>query len=84
MSAADAEQHILEETAGNGVVTTRSFDARNGLVRTIQAGPSGSGHAIANLYYGFDTTGSRTHPGKAVFRSFVILRSLRQSDQRCG
>ena len=56
-NAVDAELRITQETAGNGVVTTRTFDADRGFVTAIEAGPSG---ALASFSYGFDTLGNLT------------------------
>ena len=37
-NTANAEMQITQQTAGNGVVTNRAYDANNGLVSTIQVG----------------------------------------------
>jgi len=56
-NARDAEQHLLQQTAGNGVVTTQSFNASNGRLNSISAGASG---AVANFSYTYDGIGQLT------------------------
>lgn len=46
-----------QQTAGNGVVTNRAYDANTGLVATIQAGPS---NTVANFSYAFNNIGTLT------------------------
>ena len=55
LNALDAEQHITQETAGNGVVTTRSFSATTGRLLTIAAG---NGNLVQNLSYTYDSIGN--------------------------
>ncbi len=45
-NARDQLLHLITETAGNGVVTTRTFSPQTGWVSTIQAGSSA---AVANF-----------------------------------
>jgi RHS repeat-associated protein len=53
----DAEMHLTQSTAGNGVVTNQAFDPRTGLIQTQRAGGSG---AVASFDYAFDTIGNLT------------------------
>ena len=53
----DAELRLLQDTAGNGIVTNRTFDQAQGTIDTIQAGTSAS---VADFAYGFDTIGNLT------------------------
>src|SRR5262249_58874473 len=41
-NARDAEQHLTQQTAGNGVVTTRNFNAATGRLTSIVAGAGAS------------------------------------------
>ena len=50
-NAIDAEQHITQQTAGNGVVTSRSFSALNGRLLSLAAG---SGNSVQNSAYTYD------------------------------
>jgi RHS repeat-associated protein len=56
-NAVDAEGRVTQETAGNGVVTNRTFDANRGFITSVTAGPSNS---VANLAFAFDTIGNLT------------------------
>jgi RHS repeat-associated protein len=49
--------HLTNETAGNGLVTSTTYNANNGLIQTIQAGAS---NAVANFSYYFNTQGDLT------------------------
>ncbi|HEX5324012.1 MAG TPA: RHS repeat-associated core domain-containing protein [Capsulimonadaceae bacterium] len=51
----DAELHLVSQTAGNGVVTSQSFDATTGRILSIMAGTSNS---VADQTYNFDTLGN--------------------------
>ncbi|MEM6649828.1 MAG: RHS repeat-associated core domain-containing protein [Pseudomonadota bacterium] len=53
----DAQQRITQETAGNGVVTNRAFDALKGTIDTIQAGVGGT-NSVANMAFTFDDIGN--------------------------
>jgi len=53
----DQELRLTQSTAGNGVVTTRTFDANRGFVTGVAAGPS---NAVADFSYTFDTIGNLT------------------------
>jgi RHS repeat-associated protein len=85
LNALDAEQHITQETAGNGVVTTQSFDTPTGRLLTIGAAVAGnSNNAVQNLSYTYDVLGnvlSRTDFNENVAESFTydVLNRLTQS-----
>jgi RHS repeat-associated protein len=55
VNARDAELHLISQRAGNGVVTTQSFDPLTGLIQNQRAGP---GNAVASFDYAFDTIGN--------------------------
>jgi RHS repeat-associated protein len=61
-NARDAELHLLQATAGNGVVTNQSFNADTGTLAGICATPdSGTcDGATANFSYSWDTIGRLT------------------------
>src|ERR1700682_560990 len=42
LNSVDAEQHIIQETAGNGVVSTQGFDPTTGRLLTIEAALNGT------------------------------------------
>jgi YD repeat-containing protein len=46
-NARDAEGHLTQQTAGNGVVTTQSFDAVTGRLTAITAGRQGRCRTMA-------------------------------------
>src|SRR5262249_38899152 len=50
-NARDAELHLTQDTAGNGVVTSRTFDPTNGRLTNIRAGTS---NAVAAFDYTYD------------------------------
>ena len=60
-----ASGKITSERAGNGVVTTRTYDVLDRL-RTVQAGP---GNAVQNNTYSYDTIGNLTQRADAVLNS---------------
>jgi RHS repeat-associated protein len=71
LNALDAEQHITQETAGNGVVTTQTFDAPTGRLLMTDAG---NGNAVQNLSYTYDALGnvlSRTDANENMAESFT-------------
>jgi ethanolamine utilization protein EutA (predicted chaperonin) len=45
-NARDAELHLTRDTAGDGIVTARGFDALTGRLTSIVAG---SGNGVANF-----------------------------------
>ena len=51
----DAEQRLTQQTAGNGLVTTDSFDALTGR---LTATATGSGGAVQNLGFTYDKGGN--------------------------
>ena len=55
LNALDAEQHITQQTSGNGIVTTRSFSATTGRLLTVDAG---NGNLVQNLSYTYDSLGN--------------------------
>jgi RHS repeat-associated protein len=55
LNALDAQQHITQQTSGNGVVTSRSFSATTGRLLTTAAG---AGNAVQNLSYTYDSLGN--------------------------
>lgn len=54
----DAEGHVLNQTFGNSVSVTQSFDVRNGRVTAQTAG---AGNAVQNVTYAYDTLGNVTN-----------------------
>ena len=77
----DAELRVLQETAGNGVVTNRTFDQNRGFVTAVAAGVS---NAVANLSFTFDAIGNLTARGDVisnVFETFTydVLNRLTQA-----
>ena len=67
----DAEQHILQQTAGNGLVTTRSFSTTTGRLNSIA---TGSNNAVQNLSYTYDLLGnplSRSDANTSMSESFT-------------
>lgn len=56
-NALDAELRVTQETAGNGVVTNRAFDANRGFITSVTAGAANS---VANLTFTFDAIGNLT------------------------
>ena len=70
-NTADAEGHLTQQTAGNGVVTNAAFTASTGRISTIQAGTS---NAVANFSYAFDTLGNltnRTDANQSLAETFL-------------
>src|ERR1043166_7706570 len=56
-NARDAELHLTQDTAGNGIVTARGFEATTGRLTSIVAG---SGNGVANFSYSYDALGNPT------------------------
>ena len=74
--AVNAEGQTTEATLGNGVGTTRSYDAATGLVRSIQSGV-GESSAVQDLGYRFDSLGNLTTRedfSQEVYESFAYDR----------
>lgn len=57
-NAADAELHLTQSTAGNGVITNNDFDLDTGALETIDVGVSGASHSLGELSYQWDTIGN--------------------------
>lgn len=57
-NALDARLNVTQETLGNGLQTTRQFDAVHGLPDWIRTGPSGSSTGVQNLAYTWDKVGN--------------------------
>ncbi len=59
VNARDAEMHLQQSTAGDGVATIQVFDPATGLLEQIRASADGSDDgSVANLQYGFDSNGT--------------------------
>ena len=74
--AVNAEGQTTEATLGNGVGTTRSYDAATGLIRTIQSGV-GESSGMQDLGYTFDSLGNLTTRedfSQEVYESFAYDR----------
>jgi RHS repeat-associated protein len=56
-NAYDAEAHLTQQTFGNSVVTNKVYNANTGRISTIQAG---TGNAVQNLSFTFNTLGNLT------------------------
>jgi len=65
-NARGAEQHLTQQTAGNGFVTTRNFDPANGRLTSIAAGSGASVQNSATLgvsltkTFGYNAIGNLT------------------------
>ena len=67
---ADAELHLLTQTAGNTVLQTDTFDANTGRLLTVKAGPS---YSVAQFGYEWDSIGNltkRTDDISSVYEKF--------------
>ena len=69
--ALSAEGQVAEARYGNGVGTTRTYDAQTGRVQSIQSGP-GVSTTVQDLGYVFDTAGNLTT--REDFRAGVYER----------
>jgi RHS repeat-associated protein len=56
----DAELHLAQTTAANGVVTNKSFDPNTGLISVVQAGTATNPSSLDTWSYSFDTVGNLT------------------------
>jgi RHS repeat-associated protein len=63
-NARDAELHLTQQTAGNGVVTNQGFDPHTGRLTTILAG-TGTSYIVENFSYTYDTLGNVLTRGDA-------------------
>jgi RHS repeat-associated protein len=67
----DAEQHLTQQTSGNGIVTTRAFSATTGRLQSIAAG---AGNSVQSSSYTYDLLGnplSRTDDTQGLSESFT-------------
>jgi YD repeat-containing protein len=65
-NSSDAWGNGSQETLGNGIVTTRAFDAVTGWLASINSGPVGNTTSVQNLSYLYDLVGNviqRMRPG---------------------
>jgi RHS repeat-associated protein len=82
-NARDAELHLLQDTAGNGVVSNRTFSATTGRMGSITAGLNGSS-AVQNMSYTYAALGNlltRADSNTGLSESLVydVLNRLTQS-----
>ncbi|MGC2780213.1 MAG: RHS repeat-associated core domain-containing protein [Bradyrhizobium sp.] len=56
-NAMDADGHLTQQTAGNGLVTSRVFDPLTGRLASVA---TGVGSAVQNLSFGYDRLGNLT------------------------
>jgi RHS repeat-associated protein len=54
-NARDGEMHLTQDTTGNGIVTSRTFDNTTGRLTNIVAG---SGNGVASFSYSYDGVGN--------------------------
>src|SRR5579871_196945 len=74
LNTLDAEQHIMQATSGNGVITNNSFSLTTGRLLSVQAAPSGSSGTVQNLGFSYDALGNvlgRTDNVEAFSESFT-------------
>jgi RHS repeat-associated protein len=55
LGAMDAEGHITQQTAGNGLITARGFDPKTGRLLSLDTGAS---NAVQNFTYAYDQLGN--------------------------
>jgi uncharacterized protein RhaS with RHS repeats len=70
-NAMDAEQRLLQQTVGNGLVTANSFEAATGRLTSIA---TGSGSAVQNLNFAYDRGGnplSRSDANTSLSETFT-------------
>lgn len=82
----DAEMNLTQQTLGNGVVTSRTYNPNTSRLTAVQAGAS---NAIANFTYTFDAIGNltaRTDANSALSETFVYdnMNRLTQSTVNSG
>ena len=58
VNARDAELHLQQSTAGDGVATIQVFDPATGLVEQIRASAGADDGSVADFQYGFDSNGT--------------------------
>jgi len=57
-NARDAELHLTQQTAGNGVVTSQGFDPQTGRLLAILAGTNNTNSIVENFSYTYDVLGN--------------------------
>jgi RHS repeat-associated protein len=70
-NARDAELRLIQQTSGNGVVTTQAYDTLTGDLKSIKAGP---GNAVQDFGFGHDLMGnitSRTDANTGLSETFT-------------
>jgi RHS repeat-associated protein len=70
-NARDAEQHLTQQTAGNGIVTFQNFDPQTGRLLNISAGSS---NTVQSFSYTYDVLGnvqSRQDANTGLSESFT-------------
>ena len=70
-NARDAELHLTQQTAGNGIVTTQTFNVQTGQLTAVQAG---AGNAVANFAYNYDVLSnllSRSDANQTLSEAFT-------------
>ncbi len=70
-NARDAELHLTQQTAGNGVVTGQGFDPQTGRLQTILAG---AGNIVENFSYTYNVLGNvltRADTNENIFSEFA-------------
>jgi RHS repeat-associated protein len=70
-NARDAELRLIQQTSGNGVVTTQTYDALTGRLTNIRGG---SGNAVQDFGFGYDLIGnitSRTDANTGLSETFT-------------
>ena len=63
-NALDANGNVTQETLGNGVITTRSYDPQTGLIQSILSDDMGA--PVQDLAYVFDKVGNLTSREDAI------------------
>ncbi len=82
-SQVDAEMHLTQLSAGNGVTTANTFDSDTGLITDVNAGAG----AVANFSYVWDTIGNLTYRGdnnQAVYDRFCYDALNRLTESATG
>jgi YD repeat-containing protein len=70
-NAMDAEGHLTQQTAGNGLATVNSFDITTGRLTNVV---TGAGNAVQNLAYTYDRLGnplSRSDANTSMSETFT-------------
>jgi RHS repeat-associated protein len=69
--ALDAEQHIVQETAGNGFVTVRGYDQLTGRLLSIVGGSNPVGQSLSYTYDLMGNSLTRVDSSNSVAESFT-------------